>query len=70
MSFNDMLREASRLHLIKSNLEKWKIFREMRNLTSHTYDENIALKIVSVIPDFYEEISYLINRIEMFKSNG
>ncbi len=58
-SFNDMIRTASQMNLIKSDLEKWTKFREMRNLTSHTYDENVALQVVSIVPDFYEEISFL-----------
>ena len=61
MSFNDMIRTANQLNLLKSNLETWTIYREMRNLTSHTYDEIIAQKVVSVIPQFYEEMFALLN---------
>jgi len=64
MSFNDMIRTANQLNLLKSNLEKWTIFRNMRNLTSHTYDEEIAQKVISVIPEFYEEILYLTDRLK------
>lgn len=64
MSFNEMIRTASQLNLIKSNLEKWTIYREMRNMTSHTYDEEIALQVVSIIPDFSEEIAYLITKLK------
>ena len=56
LSFNEMIRIASKLNLIKSDLEKWTQYRTMRNLTSHTYDEEIALKVVGIVPDFYEEI--------------
>lgn len=62
-SFNDMIRTASQMNLIKSDLEKWTKFREMRNLTSHTYDENVALQVVSIVPDFYEEISFLLKNL-------
>lgn len=64
MSFNDMIRTANQLNLLKSNLEVWSEYRKMRNLTSHTYDEVIALKVVGVIPEFYEEIIYLIDRLK------
>lgn len=67
MSFNEMIRTASQLNLIKSNLEKWTIYREMRNMTSHTYDEEIALQVVSIIPDFSDEIAYLITKLEESK---
>ena len=63
-SFNDMIRTASKMNLIKSDLEKWTKFREMRNLTSHTYDENVALQVVSIVPDFYEEISFLLKNLK------
>ncbi len=63
-SFNDMIRTASQMNLIKSDLVKWTKFREMRNLTSHTYDENVALQVVSIVPDFYEEISFLLKNLK------
>ena len=64
MSFNEMIRTASQLNLLVSNLEKWTVYREMRNMTSHTYDEEIALQVVSIIPDFSKEIAYLITRLK------
>ena len=64
MSFNEMIRTASQLNLLVSNLEKWTVYREMRNMTSHTYDEEIALLVVSIIPDFIKEIAYLITRLK------
>lgn len=38
MTFNEMVRQANKMDLLKSNLETWTIFREKRILTSHTYD--------------------------------
>ena len=67
MSFNEMIRTASQLNLIKSNLEKWTIYREMRNMTSHTYNEEIALQVVSIIPDFSDEITYLLTKLKESK---
>lgn len=67
MSFNEMIRTASQLNLIKSNLEKWTIYREMRNMTSHTYDEEIALQVVSIIPDFSDEITSLLTKLKESK---
>ena len=67
MSFNEMIRTASQLNLIKSNLEKWTIYREMRNMTSHTYDEVVALQVVNIIPDFSDEVAYLITNLKESK---
>ena len=64
MSFNEMIRTANQLNLLKSNLEKWSKFREMRNLTSHTYDENVAMKVVEIVPDFHEEVRFLLERLK------
>ncbi len=64
LSFNEMIRTANQLDLLKSNLEKWTEFREMRNLTSHTYDEEVAEKVVRIVPDFYEEISFLLQKLK------
>lgn len=69
LSFNEMVRFASKLNLIKSDLEKWTEYRTMRNLTSHTYDEQIALKVVKIIPDFYEESLYLLQKMKGTQTN-
>lgn len=67
LSFNEMVRTAMQLNLLKSDLAKWTEFREMRNLISHTYDENVALKVSGVVPDFYEEITYLLKELKGIK---
>lgn len=64
MSFNDMIRTANQQNLLVSDLEKWSDYRKMRNMTSHTYDENIAKKVVEIIPDFYNEMLFLLNRLK------
>lgn len=70
LSFNEMIRIASKLNLIKSDLEKWTQYRTMRNLTLHTYDEEIALKVVGIVPDFYEEISFLLTKMKGSEKNA
>lgn len=67
LSFNEMVRTAMQLNLLKSDLTKWTEFKEMRNLTSHTYDENVALKVSGIVPDFYEEITYLLKELKGIK---
>lgn len=64
LSFNDMVRTATRLGLLKSDLEMWSKYREMRNLTSHTYDEEVALKVAKIVPCFYEEALYLLKKFK------
>ena len=64
MTFNEMIRQANKMNLLKSNLEKWNDFRLKRNLTSHTYDEKVALDVVEVIPSFKDEAEFLLNKLK------
>lgn len=63
MSFNEMIRNANKMGLLKNNLEIWNDYRLKRNLTSHTYDEKTALEVVSIIEDFSSEIEFLIEKL-------
>ena len=64
LTFNEIIREASKMGLLLSNLEVWTIFRQKRNLSSHTYNENVALDVVSVVKDFQKEVHYLLNQLK------
>ena len=64
MTFNEMIRTANRMGLLKTNLENWDIYRQNRNLTSHTYDENVAQKVVAIIPNFKDEAVFLLNKLK------
>lgn len=64
MTFNQMVRIANQMGLLKSNLEMWDEYRQKRSLTSHTYNEIVAKDVVSIIPDFYEEAVYLLNKLK------
>ena len=64
MTFNEMVRQANKMNLLKSNLEKWTDFRLMRNLTSHTYNEKVALDVVEVIPEFRDEAQFLLKKLK------
>ena len=61
--FNDVIREACRQGLLKSELSEWMEFRRQRGTTSHTYDEEKAQEVFESIPDFLDEARYLLNRL-------
>ena len=61
--FQYLIRSANEKALLRSDWPKWRGYREMRSKTSHTYDEKVALEVVSVIPDFIEEAEYLYNKL-------
>ena len=62
MTFNEMVRQANKMNLLKSNLEKWTDFRLMRNLTSHTYNEKVALESGNLIEKGHTLIDRLFER--------
>jgi nucleotidyltransferase substrate binding protein (TIGR01987 family) len=64
LPFADLIRTGNEQSLLKSDWSAWKIFREMRAKTSHTYDEDIAQTVVKVIPAFIEEIEFLVQQLD------
>lgn len=64
MTFNEMIRIANKMSLLKSDLSVWDNYRLKRNMTSHTYDEKIAKEVVKVIPDFRDEVLFLLNKMK------
>ncbi|MDQ5940279.1 MAG: hypothetical protein QG632_5 [Candidatus Dependentiae bacterium] len=42
--------------------EIWFVFLEQRNLTSHTYDEEVAEEIIEIFPRFSVELEAFINK--------
>ncbi len=63
MSFKALMRLASEATLVRT-LPNWWVFREMRNLSSHTYDAQVAAQVYAVIADFMPECEFLIAQLE------
>jgi nucleotidyltransferase substrate binding protein (TIGR01987 family) len=59
MPFQDLIRSGNEAGLLLRDWPTWKGYRDMRAKTSHTYNEDIALKVVAGIPAFIEEARYL-----------
>ena len=59
-----MIRLANKMGILRSNLERWDIYRQKRNLTSHTYDEKIAQDVASIIEDFALEAKYILEKLK------
>jgi nucleotidyltransferase substrate binding protein (TIGR01987 family) len=64
MSFADLIRSGNEQSLLLSDWSKWKIFREMRAKSSHTYDEGVALEVITVIEDFIREATVLLEQLQ------
>ena len=63
-TFNEIIRISNRYELLRTNLEQWDLYRKARNLTSHTYNENLANQLLEIIPEFYEDLVFLLKRLE------
>lgn len=64
MDFNRTIREANRIGILLNNLEIWTIYRQKRNMTSHTYDEKKALEVVDIVNDFFKDAKYLLQKLK------
>ncbi|MEO5706142.1 MAG: nucleotidyltransferase substrate binding protein [Alteraurantiacibacter sp.] len=56
MGFPDLIRTACEQGLVTGDWPQWRAWRDMRNITSHTYDEAKALQVVAGIPLFLAEV--------------
>ncbi len=63
MSFSNMIRTASERNLLLHGWDQWKIYREARNATSHTYDEKKATQVFTAIPSFLKDAQHLLNQM-------
>ena len=63
LSFPGLIRTASEQGLLEMGWPRWKRYRDKRNITSHTYDEEKAKDVVLTIPDFLSEIRQLAKRL-------
>lgn len=63
MEFPDLIRTGSERGLLRSGWDRWKVWREARNATSHTYDSTKAQKVAAVVPEFFEEARFLLDAL-------
>jgi nucleotidyltransferase substrate binding protein (TIGR01987 family) len=64
MPFADIIRSANEQGLLLGDWTAWKSYREMRGKSSHTYDEQVAEQVVSIIPQFLAEAEYLLRQLQ------
>lgn len=63
LSFNDLLRRALDAGL-PMPLDAWRRWLDMRNGTSHTYDEERALVVALAASDFVDDVAALLVRLD------
>lgn len=64
LTFNEIIRESNRFGLLKTNLEEWTLYRQKRNMSSDTYDEDEAKSLVVVIQNFRDEAHFLLEQLK------
>ena len=64
MSFNDIIRKSNIKGLVGGNLEDWQKYKDMRNITSHTYDVEKAVMVIDIIDEFLYEAEFLPNKLK------
>ncbi|MDR1453066.1 MAG: nucleotidyltransferase substrate binding protein [Candidatus Margulisbacteria bacterium] len=64
LSFQNIIRLCSERGLLACELEKWKEFRERRNITVHTYNETMAVEVITIIESFLTEARFLLGKLK------
>ena len=63
LTINNIFREMYNLDFIQ-NFENWNEYRIKRNNTSHEYDDNLSYEIIEILPNFINDVNYLITNLE------
>jgi nucleotidyltransferase substrate binding protein (TIGR01987 family) len=63
LSFRDLIRTGAERGLIL-NADAWMVYRDKRNITSHTYDEAKAADIAGIIPQFVLDAAGLLETLQ------
>ena len=63
LSFKEIIRVGAERGLIAVP-ERWFDYRDKRNITSHTYDEEKAREVFSVLTDFAADAADLLTRLK------
>lgn len=64
MPFADLIRSGNEQGLLLSDWPRWRLFRDMRARTSHSYDEAVALQVVAEIPAYLAEATFLCQQLQ------
>ncbi len=64
MPFQDLIRSGNEQGLLRGDWPAWRLYRDMRARTSHTYAAAIAEQVAAGIPDFLAEAAYLCDQLQ------
>lgn len=64
LTFNELIRTANEKGILLNDLTKWSIYRQRRNITSHTYNLEKAQLVLEIIEPFINEVRYLLGKLQ------
>lgn len=63
MSFRELIHASGARGLLR-DVDAWMVFRDKRNITSHTYNADKAAHVAAVIPAFMEHAQALLTQLQ------
>ena len=62
-TFQNLIRSGNEKGLLRSDWLRWRIYRQTRTDSSHTYDESKATAVYAIAPNFLEEAKFLYEQL-------
>jgi len=63
MAFMELIRTGAEAGLVRE-VSRFRVYREKRNATSHTYDEERAEEVVAILADFFLDMEFLLHELK------
>ncbi len=65
----NVIRLGAKKGVLLHSWDAWSRYKDNRNATSHGYDEHVAIKIVSQLDEFSEEMDYFLEKLQQYHEN-
>lgn len=62
-TFQNLIRTGNEKGLLRSDWLRWRVYRQARTDSSHTYDADKADVVYSIVPEFLEEARHLYKQL-------
>lgn len=62
-TFQNLIRTGNEKGLLRSDWLRWRVYRQARTDSSHTYDEGKAEAVYAIAPDFLAEAKFLYEQL-------
>lgn len=62
-TFQNLIRTGNEKGLLRSDWSRWRMYRQARTDSSHTYSEDKAEAVYQIAPDFLDEAKYLYQQL-------